>query len=128
MNKIILVLILVGSSKSFATTDFKSELKSKTNIGVISFSRLERTNQKLLVDGEEVRLNFLPLILDRISTLAQTEAGDIGVCSAGTYELKVTADSKTSIEKGCLESKRYSRLTESFDRLKIVASVPSKKK
>lgn len=86
---------------------------------VMSIKEVKFQQNKLFVDGQElsaleasIKAKFLRPVFKAVADKKNV------TCSAGNFILRVSKSKKDMIENGCLDSKRYFELVDSFDKMK----------
>ncbi|MBS1959673.1 MAG: hypothetical protein JST80_09400 [Bdellovibrionales bacterium] len=123
MNKLVLLVsMFVGSisfaSKSATAPDLRVTFEYETNLKFRQARTLEIDKRKVYVNGvalDPVRVMVLHRYL-RNAVITPVDATD-GICAAGKYIYKKTRNRKTETFEGCVGSKSFVTLNDTFKKL-----------
>lgn len=116
----ICLLFAFFSLSAFGEDSYQLHLFTYDRNGkVMSIKEVKYQQNKLFVDGHELsalEASIKAKFLRPVFKTVKDKKNDI--CSAGSFILRVSKSKKDMIENGCLDSKRYFDLVDSFDRMK----------
>lgn len=86
---------------------------------VLGIKEVKYQQNKLFVDGFELNPLEAAIKAKYLKNIFKTKLTSNNLtCNAGKFILRVSKSKKDSIENGCLDSKRYFELHESFSRMR----------
>jgi len=106
--------------KAFAEDAYQLHLFSYDRNGkVMGIREVKYQQNKLIVDGLELSAMEAAIKAKNLKSIFKSKLNVKNVsCNSGKFILRISKSQKDSIENGCLDSKRYFELQESFEKMK----------
>lgn len=113
-------IAILFMQKAFAEDAYQLHLFSYDRNGkVMGIREVKYQQNKLIVDGLELSAMEAAIKAKNLKSIFKSKLNVKNVsCNSGKFILRISKSQKDSIENGCLDSKRYFELQESFEKMK----------
>lgn len=120
MKTSIIFALLIFFHNAFADETYQLHLFSYDRNGkVMGIKEIKYQQNKLIVDGFELTVMEAAIKAKYLKNIFKKNlSANNSTCNAGKFILRVSKSKKDTIENGCLDSKRYFELHESFDKMR----------